>query len=97
MVFDPNDPLHMEFIRYTALMRANMFGLQDTKGVLTNDAKMAAALSHLRVSEFKPDVSAVIFSSDEEAKKHKPEVRDADAECDEVWKYVAVICVVIIL
>lgn len=83
LVFDTEEPLHMEFIKTCANLRAGAFGL----AIETDDAAVKAALSAVSVTEFKPVDGLVIPSTDEEAKTNEASSNasmDVDKQCSGV-------------
>jgi len=80
LVFDAEDPVHLEFVLSTANLRAQIFGIEGTR-----DANvLRTALSHVKVPEFSPK-KGIKINTDENASKEKKEAEPQPAnEDDEV-------------
>ncbi|GMF34123.1 unnamed protein product [Phytophthora lilii] len=84
VTFDPQDPLHLDFIVSVANSRAKNYGL---KGHTDRDA-FAQVLAGIHVPEFAPKKGVKIAASDAELKEGgaAPGLEDADAQCEYILK-----------
>ncbi|CAH0514318.1 unnamed protein product [Peronospora belbahrii] len=84
ILFDPKDPLHMDFVVSVANNRAKVYGL---KGHTDRDA-FAEVLAGIHIPEFAPKQGVKIAASDAELKQGNgaSELGDADAQCDFILK-----------
>lgn len=86
LAFDPNDPLHVEFVQSVANLRAAVFGLEPCE----DQAYIAALGASTAVPMFRPAEGVKIASTDEEAKAESEQQRqsssanDLDVICDNI-------------
>ena len=83
LVFDAQDPLHLEFVKTCANLRAVSYGLEPSD----DDATIALKCQGVSVDEFRPVDGLVIPSSDEEAKTNAASnnaTMDVDKQCSTV-------------
>ncbi|CAM9738448.1 unnamed protein product, partial [Ectocarpus sp. 8 AP-2014] len=83
--FDPNDALHVGFVKGAAVLRALMYGIKPP----TDDAVYASTLSEMEVPVFKPVDGVKIATTEAEAKEQGTggggggaQLEDVDAQCE---------------
>jgi len=79
--FDPNDPVHLEFILAAANLRAQIYGIEGTRDMKV----IASSLSRVVVPEFIPK-KGVKINTDENAKEKKEEEPAAEDDDEAVQR-----------
>ncbi|KAJ8601684.1 hypothetical protein CTAYLR_007473 [Chrysophaeum taylorii] len=88
VVFDPSDPLHLEYIKTTASLRASNYGIFPTS--CEDDEALEAVLATVRVPEFVPRDGVRISVTDAEEKERQNAAAlpggddDVDLRCQEL-------------
>ena len=83
LVFNTEDPLHVEFIKTCANLRATAYGLSPSE----DDTTITQISASVAVDEFRPVDGLVIPSSDEEAKTNDASnnaAMDVDKHCSDI-------------
>merc|ERR1712070_1252239 len=74
LIFDPEDPMHVEFVAAAANLRAAVFGLSGSD----NLAAIAAQAAAVKVPKFVPKTGVKIAANDKEAKEQAKEAAGVD-------------------
>jgi len=84
VVFDPEDPLHLDYVKAAAALRASNYGIFPT--AMHDDADLVAVLATVRVQPFVPRDGVRISATDAEEKEAQDRAAtdDVDLRCQEL-------------